>query len=153
MPHLCFVFIQLGNILMCKFHNWHHGLEYLRFMFFIFMQWNFLFEIVSSLNVSKLKFGTYLWNKVVCLFCFVLYLSGPPNKDASDCVLGLFGKLSRKRGASAGFMALDLRCQTSWTLNDFFTENYIKSLECEFGVVGKILISRILWNLFGKIWI
>jgi hypothetical protein len=26
-------------------------------------------------------------------------------------------------------------------------------LECAFGDVGKILISRILWNLFGKIWI
>jgi len=36
-------------------------------------------------------------------------------------------------------------------LNDFFTENYIKSLECAFGVVGKILMSRIYWNLFGKI--
>jgi hypothetical protein len=26
-------------------------------------------------------------------------------------------------------------------------------LECAFGVVGKILMSRIYWNLFGKIWI
>jgi hypothetical protein len=26
-------------------------------------------------------------------------------------------------------------------------------LECAFGVVGKILMSRIEWNLFGKIWI
>jgi hypothetical protein len=26
-------------------------------------------------------------------------------------------------------------------------------LECAFGVVGKILISRMQWNLFGKIWI
>jgi hypothetical protein len=30
-----------------------------------------------------------------------------------------------------------------------------EELECAFGVVGKILIlmSRISWNLFGKIWI
>jgi hypothetical protein len=30
-----------------------------------------------------------------------------------------------------------------------------EEFECAFGVVGKILIlmSRILWNLFGKIWI
>jgi hypothetical protein len=28
-----------------------------------------------------------------------------------------------------------------------------KELECAFGVVGKILMSRILWNLFDKIWI
>jgi hypothetical protein len=26
-------------------------------------------------------------------------------------------------------------------------------LECAFGVVGKTLMSRIQWNLFGKIWI
>jgi hypothetical protein len=26
-------------------------------------------------------------------------------------------------------------------------------LECGFGVVGKVLMSRIQWNLFGKIWI
>ncbi len=25
-------------------------------------------------------------------------------------------------------------------------------MECTFGVVGKILMSRIEWNLFGKIW-
>jgi hypothetical protein len=26
-------------------------------------------------------------------------------------------------------------------------------LECAFGVVGKIFMGRIEWNLFGKIWI
>jgi len=26
-------------------------------------------------------------------------------------------------------------------------------LECAFGVIGKILMSRIQWNSFGKIWI
>jgi hypothetical protein len=26
-------------------------------------------------------------------------------------------------------------------------------LECAFGVVGKNLMSRIEWNLFGKVWI
>jgi hypothetical protein len=26
-------------------------------------------------------------------------------------------------------------------------------LECAFGVVGKILMIRIQWNLFGRIWI
>jgi len=35
--------------------------------------------------------------------CFVLYWWDPPNRDASDHVLGLFGKLSRRRGASAWF--------------------------------------------------
>jgi hypothetical protein len=35
------------------------------------------------------------------LFCF--YLWDPPNWDASDCVLGLLRKLSRRRGALAWF--------------------------------------------------
>jgi hypothetical protein len=30
---------------------------------------------------------------------------------------------------------------------------FSEELECAFGVVGKILMSRISWNLFGKIWI
>jgi hypothetical protein len=29
----------------------------------------------------------------------------------------------------------------------------LEELECGFGVVGKILMSSISWNLFGKIWI
>jgi hypothetical protein len=29
----------------------------------------------------------------------------------------------------------------------------LKALECPFGVVGKILINKISWNLFDKIWI
>jgi hypothetical protein len=43
----------------------------------------------------------YLWSKLVCLFC--LYRSGRPNRDGSDRVLGLFGKLSTRRGAWAWF--------------------------------------------------
>ncbi len=31
--------------------------------------------------------------------------------------------------------------------------NLSKNLECAFGVAGNILMSRIQWNLFGKIWI
>jgi hypothetical protein len=48
----------------------------------------------------------YLWRKVVCLFCFVLFVlmrSTEWIRDASDCVLGLFGKLSTRRGAWAWF--------------------------------------------------
>jgi hypothetical protein len=41
----------------------------------------------------------YLLSKVVCLFC--LYLWNPLNRNASDHILGLFGKLSRRRVASA----------------------------------------------------
>ncbi len=49
---------------------------------------------------NVLEQGIYLWRKV-CLFCFVLNLWHPLNRDASDRVLGLFGKLSRRTGASA----------------------------------------------------
>jgi hypothetical protein len=39
---------------------------------------------------------------------------------------------------------LDLQCRSSWILNDFFTKKKIvEELECAFGIVGKILMSRI----------
>jgi hypothetical protein len=39
-----------------------------------------------------------------CLFVlFYFYLSDPPNQDASDHVLGVFGKLLTRRGAWAWF--------------------------------------------------
>jgi hypothetical protein len=45
---------------------------------------------------------------------FYLYLWDPLNRDSSDRVLGLFGKLSRRRGAWAWFHeCLDLRCKSS----------------------------------------
>ncbi len=48
--------------------------------------------------------GPNLYMKEGSLFVlFCLYLLDPPNRDASDCVLGLFGKLSRRRGASVWF--------------------------------------------------
>ncbi len=37
------------------------------------------------------------------LFGFVLYLWDPPNQNASNCALGFFGKLLRRRGASTWF--------------------------------------------------
>jgi hypothetical protein len=42
----------------------------------------------------------YLWRKVVC---FVVMRSTQPNRDASDHVLGVFGKLLTRRGAWAWF--------------------------------------------------
>jgi len=47
---------------------------------------------------------SYLFMKEGSLFVlFCLYLWHPPNQDASDSVLGLFGKLSTRTGASAWF--------------------------------------------------
>jgi hypothetical protein len=42
----------------------------------------------------------YLWRKIVC---FVLYLWDPPNRNVSSHVLGVFEKLSMRRGAWAWF--------------------------------------------------
>jgi hypothetical protein len=57
-------------------------------------------EIFGCSHYCILTSHIYLWRKVVC---FVLYWWDPPNRDASDRVLDLFGKLSRRRGALAWF--------------------------------------------------
>jgi hypothetical protein len=65
----------------------------------------------------------YLWSKVVCLFCFVLMRSW----DASDCVLGVFGKVLMRRGAWTWFREVwTCSAKSSWVLNYFFTKNKIK---------------------------
>jgi hypothetical protein len=46
--------------------------------------------------------------RLFVLFC--LYQWDPPNQDASDLIFGLFGKLSRRRGAWAWFHGI-------WTCN------------------------------------
>jgi hypothetical protein len=65
------------------------------------------------------QWNVYLWSKVVCLFFPVLYWWDPPNQDASDCVLGLFGKLSRRRGALAWFHGIwtsDVKVVEYWMI-------------------------------------
>ncbi len=57
-----------------------------------------LFSHPTSVIYFSLTPPIYLWRKVVCL-----YLWDPLNWDASDCVPGLFGKLSMRRGAWAWF--------------------------------------------------
>ncbi len=56
----------------------------------------------------------YLWRKVVCLFCFVLfclYLWDPSNRDASDRMLvGLFGKLLRMLQIACLLVSLESSC-------------------------------------------
>jgi hypothetical protein len=70
------------------------------------------------------QLGIYLLRKLISLFCFVLYRWDPPNQDASDHILGLFGKLLRRRGASAWFHGVWIcGAKVSWILNDFFAKN------------------------------
>ncbi len=63
----------------------------------------------------------YLWRKVVCLFCFVLMRS-----TELGCLVSL--ESSWAGGVhQLGSMTFGLACKSSWILNDFFTENSIKS--------------------------
>jgi hypothetical protein len=91
---------------------------------------------------------------------FVLYWWDPLNQDASDCVLGLFGKLARRRGC-IGLVpcCFDLPCKSSWILNNCSLKIKLNH-SWNFGGIGiflwccwKDLDEKILWNLFGKIWI
>jgi len=94
--------------------------------------------------------------KVVCLFCFVLYLWEPPNRDASDSVLGLFQKLLRSRGESAWFhgictcgvevlgywitSSLKIKLNSSWK----FRKNWNVAL---------VLLERSWWAQFNEIYL
>jgi len=113
--------------------------------FYIFIVLTFL-----SWNLS-MKQGSL----IVCL-----YLWDPLNRDASDGVLGLFGKFSRRRGALAWFhgvwtcgvkvfeywmiSSLKVKLNPSWK----FRRNWNVPLCC-----WKDLYDQILMDLFGKIWI
>jgi len=50
-------------------------------------------------NIWTLYIYIFHYLFIVCLLC--LYPWDPLNQDASDCILSLFGKLLRRRGASA----------------------------------------------------
>ncbi len=80
-----------------------------------FWSWSFIYMT----NFQYIYIYIYMFNlsmKEGSLFCFVLQLWDPPNGAASDCVLGVFGKLLIRRGAWAW-------CKSSWILNDSSTEN------------------------------
>ncbi len=65
-------------------------------------------ELIIPLHSQKPPY-LYLWRKVVCfvLFCVVLYIWDPLNRNVSGPVLGMFGKLwTRARRAWAWFHAV-----------------------------------------------
>ncbi len=99
----------LKNGLIChsnvKIKIAHHQIRNWKINCIDFLNDFFPFFPISHLNCQTFTWifwpiacRIYLWSKVIRL-----YLWDPPNRDASDCVLGLFGKLSRKMGASAWF--------------------------------------------------
>ncbi len=73
------VFIH-GNIFFQSFH-----------MYWLKQESNIYFPRITQIEIYEARL-------FVCL-----YLWHPPNQDASNCVLGLFGKLFRRRGALAWF--------------------------------------------------
>jgi hypothetical protein len=92
-------------------------------------------------------FYIYIWRKVVCYVLFYLYQWNPRNRDASDIVLHLFGKLLRRRGASTWFHGV-------WTCNEKVLEYWmIYSLKIKLNCSWKF---RRDWNvplvLFERSW-
>ncbi len=90
----------------------------------------------------------YLWRKVVCLFCFVctyeIHWTGMLQ-------IAFLVSLESSWGGGVhglGFMTFGLVVQK--VLEYWMTSSlkFSEELECAFGVVGKILMSRIKWNLF-----
>jgi hypothetical protein len=72
-----------------------------------------LFPVLTHLSTKE--------GSLFVLFC--VSQRDPQNQDASDHVLNISGKLLKIRIS----WCLDLQCKSSWILNNFFTENEIKS--------------------------
>jgi hypothetical protein len=97
-----------------------------------------------------------LWRKVVCFVLFWLYLWDPLDEDASDSVLGVFGKLSMRTGAWAWFHGV-------WTCGPKVLEYWmISSLKIKlnrswtFGRkwnVRLVLLERSWWAGFNGIYL
>ncbi len=112
-------------------------------------------SIILSLITSL--FCSHLFMKEGSLF--VLYRWDPPNWDASDHILRLFGKLLRRRGASGcvhGVWTGDVQVLEYWMISSLKIK---LSHSWNFRGIGMCLwccwnlMSSIKWNLFGKIWI
>jgi hypothetical protein len=104
--------------------------------------WWYYYPIRNSLWI-------YLWSKVVCFVLFCSYeVTGPGCFRSCSCV---FGKLLTRRGAwawfhdvwSCGAKVLEYWMIFSLKINLNHSWKFWRNLECAFGVVGKILMSRI----------
>jgi hypothetical protein len=88
--------------------------------------------------------------------CFVLYLWDPLNWDASNHLLGLFGKLSRRRGAWAWFhdvwtcgaKVLEYEWFLHWKLNQNCSWNFQRNWN-----VPLVLLERSWWAGFNGIYL
>jgi hypothetical protein len=117
------------------------------------------FEKIKKLYRSSKGFASkvLLSMKEGCLFVlFCLHLWDPVNWDALDRVLGLFGKLSRRRGASAWFHGI-------WTCGAKVLEYWIiHSLKIKLNHSWKfwrnwnvplVLLERSCWARFNGIYL
>jgi len=62
-----------------------------------------IIDLTIDFSFPYSTWTTHLSMKEGSLFCSVLQLQDPLNRDASDRVLGVFGKVWMRRGAWASF--------------------------------------------------
>jgi len=114
--------------------------------------WNHI-HMKSESKIIYLNLLIYLWRKEGSLFC--LYRWDALNWDASDHVLGLFGKLSRRRGASAQFhgdWTCDAKVLEYWMISSLkiklnHSQNFWRNWN-----VPLVLLERSLGFELGEIW-
>jgi len=92
----------------------------------------------------------------VCFVLFCLYQWDPLNRDASDRVLDIFGKLSRRRGSSAWFHGV-------WTCSGEALEYWMIcslriKLNCSWNfrrdwTVPLMLLERSWWTAFNEMYL
>ncbi len=143
-------FSQLFLTRSMKFHwifNYHSNSSYLC-----------PFSYPNMYAFTSLVIFSYQSKKKGSLFCFVVMRSIEPGffRSCSWCLwkafhvwwvhgLGsmMFGLAVQKFLNIEMISSLKTKFNRSWI--------FLEELECAFGVVGKILMPRIKWNLFGKI--
>ncbi len=78
-------------------------------------------NLICTINIM------YLWRKVVCLFCFVLFCFVPMRSTELGCFRlcswALLKALQEEGCIGLVPWHLDFSSISSWILNDFFTEN------------------------------
>jgi hypothetical protein len=106
------------------------------------------------IHIVHYFFIIYLWRKVVCLFC--LYPWDPLNQDALDRVLSLFGKLLRRRGASAWFHGIwtwGVKVLKYWMISSLKIKlNHSWNFRRNWNV-PLVLLKRSWWAGFNRIYL
>ncbi len=140
---------KLGYIYIYIFYPYQNLRSNMAMYLFNYLSWDWKRVISMIQNYLSLKEGSSF-----VLFC--LYLWDPLNQDASNCILGLFGKLTRRRGVSAWFHGV-------WTCGwEVFEYWMISSLKIKLNRSWKlwrnwnvplVLLERSWWAGFNGIYL